>query len=252
MERREFLAGASALGASIAGCLSLGADEAPLSRTFQTTTVELEHPDRYDSAAINEDGFSTFIGTMRRDRGYGDTGVWGLAEDRPDGGPEFLGALTEGLDHVGSDIASQHALAVYALDREGPGRRHQCWLWTGVDVSAVDEQLNEITIQFDAQAEGIVVGAYAPWGTVDADQTDQYPVDLSHTIGDDGIATALPLPNGRIELDRDETSMGPGGAVQTRWAGTMSDRYALGMTCVAQWDTGHTGEIDWRVEAEFS
>lgn len=252
MNRRTFLASGVPVAVALAGCNVLSSDPEPISRTFQTTTAELEQPDHTESQAVTEDVFSTFVGTMLHDEGYENAGVWGEATERSNNAPEFLGALTEGLTYVGRDVTSTHTLAVYPLDDEGPRRRHQCWFWSGVDVAQIEEQLVEIEIEFNAQSDGVVIGADAPLGTIDGDQTDQYDLDLSYTIGDDGITASLPLSDGTVEVVREGTAMGPGGSVQTRWSGTIDDQYAYGMTCVAEGDTGADVDIDWRVGGRFA
>lgn len=253
MDRRRFVTSAAAIGtATLAGCTSLVGGSDTYERTFQTTTSELERPDHSDSRAVDEDVFSTYVGSMREDRSFGDAGIWGVARERPTDVYDHLGALTETRTHD-NDAVSNHALAVYALgDLTARERRHQCWLWSGFDVSEADDTLAGISIELDARSERVAVGVYAPWDSFDAEETDQYDLDLAHRVGEDGLSTAIPLPDGTVEVDEDETSIGPGGSVRVRWSGTENERYAMGMTCEMWWDVEDPGDLSWTVGATFS
>lgn len=253
MRRRTFIATSAAATVPVAGCTSFFEDDPEThDRTFETTTAELERPDRTDSRAVDESVFSTYVTSMRSNRGFGDRGIWGTSGDRPDEEYGYLGALTETRTHT-NDAVSNHALAVYDLEDGGPpGRRHQCWLWSGFDVTAMDGALTEITIELDALSEHVALGAYAPWGSFDGGETDRYPLDLGYGTPEPGLSTTFPLPDGTIAIDSERTGIGPGGSVRVRWSGDERDRHAIGLTCAAQWsDEGDGWELSWTVSGTF-
>ena len=247
MNRRRFVALSAVTSASITGCLSLVSGSETHERRVQSTTSTLERPNQSD--AVDEDVFSTYVNSMREHREYGETGIWGTAQERPTDAYAHVGALTE-TRHHDNDTVSNHALAVYALGDDETERQHQCWLWSGFDVSEADEALTGISIEFDALSDGITIGTYAPRQTVDADETGQYSLDIEDAGG--GLSSAFPLRDGTVEVDDEGTEAGPGGSVRVRWTGTETERYALGTTFEATWDTEGTWDFSWTVTGTFS
>lgn len=251
MHRRTLLAlGTSATVGAVAGCTSLTGEDTH-ERTFETTTADLEDPEPSD--AIGEDGFSTYVNSMREE--FGETGIWGTSGERPTDAFAHVGALTETLHHE-NDVISNHALAVYTLTAadgdESPVRRYQCWLWSGYDVTDSPDDLTGISIALDARSSAVAIGVYAPWDAVAADDATHYELSLAQGIGEHGLSASVPLRDGSVVVDEEATTVGPEGSVRTRWSGTEAERYALWLTCEGRWDARGSNALEWTVTGTFS
>lgn len=246
MKRRQVLGVAATTGAlALAGCTDLFDDTEEISRTFETTTSALEHPDTH--ATIPGDTFHTFANSMRGHREFGDAGVWGTANERPNEETPMLSALTKTLQHA-SGARSHHALAAFRLyDYEGTDETHnQLWCWSGYNVADIDQHLTAITIELDAEDVDVEIGVYAPRRSYSGDE--EYHVDTSLRVDRLGQGSTFPLPNGSIgPVER--TSIGPGGQVAIRWEGSIPDRFGIATSVEAFWDEQGTYDLDWTVGA---
>lgn len=244
MRRRHLLTSAAVTGVlAVSGCLSILDRDETHDHTFQTTTGELEHPENHET--VGDDAFSVFVNSVRENRAYGSTGIWGQAEDRPDDTIPLVGAITSMRQHV-NDVTAHHTLALFRLDEDGDSDRahHQLWCWSGYDVTEADDDLTRISIELSAEHPHVSLGIYSPWSNREAGE--------EYRVGHAGQSAMFPLPEGEIGPDHDAIRIGPGGNVRIDWMGHESERLGIAMCCEAYWRPAGDYDIDLTVSGTFA
>lgn len=244
--RRSYLKSLATVGASVSitGCSALRSSSEPVAASAELSLS-------LDSNRLSRSEFET--ATVASQKKYGKSGIWGVAENEPDHGLEYVGAWQRSQNGFQSNdetaFESDHLVVLYRIpDLSLNGEQfYRAWLWSGATPES-PYQLESIQPLISLSRKSDDMRRYDPART-----TSDGPVPVSFAApGRNGPTVKFPLHAGQVEYTAKETRVGDAGSYGLTWTGPYDSTQGINATCVMKWPDDREPAIDWSVELTAS